>query len=61
MGEHLAKDWRYIDPTKVYVDGSGNGTPAHLNSTKAPNDPTAATEWSWLTADGSDDGAFLKA
>lgn len=62
MGDHIAKDWVYIDKAKVYVsDGTGNVTDErHLNANRYPNDVNAPTDFAYLTTDGSNDGPYLK-
>ena len=62
MGDHVAKDWYYIDKTKVYVsDQTGTITDArHLNSTLPPTDVNAPTEFTYLLTDTSDNGPYLK-
>lgn len=60
-GNHLSHDWRYIDRTKVFVSGAGTGTPEHLNVKLPPTDPTAKTNFAYLTTDGSADAPYLKA
>lgn len=61
----IAKQHWYIDPAKVFVDGTQpvhGTTKEHLNSTLLPTDVNAATEFTYLVTDGSDDGiAYLKA
>jgi hypothetical protein len=49
----------YIDEDLVFVDASGLPTRAHLQATLPPDDPSAPTEWSYLTTDGSDDAPYL--
>lgn len=58
---HLAREWHYIDKTKVYVSAAGTGTKEHLNAKKAPNVLAAKTDFAYLTTDGSNDAPYLKA
>lgn len=60
-GNHLGKDWVYVDKAKVHVSAAKTGTSEHLNATKAPNDPTAKTNFAYLTTDGSNTAPYLKA
>lgn len=57
---HIAKDHRYIDKTKVYV-AAGATDARHLNSTLLPTNVNAPTEFTYLLTDGSDTGPYLKA
>jgi hypothetical protein len=71
VANHLAKDWQYIDKTLVHVspDGTvdGNDDPDMAgdararNSTLLPNAVGAATDFAYLTTDGSDDAPYLDA
>lgn len=58
MGNHISREFVQLLPDdRFYATGSR----AALNATLPPDDPAAATEWSYMTADGSDDGAFVNA
>lgn len=67
LGNDLAKRWRYIDATKVYVPAADgvhtptSGVPSHLNATLPPNNVNAPTEFTYEVTDGSDDAPYLKA
>jgi len=61
LNNHLAKDHYYIDKTKVYVNGSGNGDARHLNATLPPTDVNSPTAFAYLTTDGSTTAPYLKA
>ena len=54
FGTRLAHNWAYIDPDSVYPN------PEQMNATLPPNDPNADTEFSYMTADGSDNAAFME-
>jgi hypothetical protein len=56
VGYPLGRSHRYIDPAIVYV-----GTAAHLNAMRLPTDPEAATDFAYLTTDGSPDAPYLRA
>jgi hypothetical protein len=61
MLNRLAKDWVLIDKTKVYVNAAGSGADArHLNATKKPDDPNSATNFTYLTTDGSSNAPYTK-
>lgn len=67
-GTQLTHRVRYIDETKVFVNAARVGHPAssgtreHLNSTRQPDVLLAQTDFSYLTTNGSVDGApYLKA
>lgn len=58
MGNHIAKDWVYIDKAYIYIDTDGTATATddgYLNASLLPTDANSNTEWSYLCADGSDD------
>ena len=54
MGTHLGKSWVYIEPTKVFIPDKG-----YLNAVLPITDVNAKTDFSYLSADGTQDGAFL--
>ena len=63
MGNHVSKNHRYIDATKVFCPAPtpSVGDRKHLNSTLLPNNVNAPTEWTYLVTDGSDNALYLKA
>jgi hypothetical protein len=60
-GNQISKDPRYVDATKVYAPPPGADGKAHLNATLPPTHENAATEFTYLVTDGSDDGPYLEA
>lgn len=58
-GNHLTRDMVFVsnEDSKQYIDADKS----YLNATLPPTDPNADTEWSYLTADGSDDMDFADA
>lgn len=50
-----SKDWQYAEG--VWIDGSKK----HLNSTLPINNPSAGSEFSYLSTDGSDSAGYLPA
>jgi hypothetical protein len=58
VGTHLSKQPWMIDPEAVFCapPGSDAGTKPHLNAVLPPNDPDAATDFTYMTTDASLNG-----
>lgn len=52
---HLARNWALISAAATYV------SEAALNAKHTPNQGAAATDWAYLTADGSNGALYLDA